>query len=98
MSKWESEMFQLESKEQLRAHRIHLWIGLLAKNGLDIRCYPWWTTEEKELERTLWAKADANYEARKAALKQQLATLSINDLSIYFKEIRVKEQSIDDWL
>jgi len=98
MSKWKSKTTDLESKEQLKSHRKDKWKGLLIQNNLDLEMYPWWTDEEKTLERTLFAAADVDYEERKLKLKQEIKELSIEDKVKYFQETGVDEQDIDIWL
>jgi len=98
MSRWISETTELESKEQLKAHRKHMWLGLLLSNGLDEDLIPFWTQAEKDLELELWAKADANYENRKVVLKRQLEALDSKELGVYFSEIGVEVQDITKWL
>ena len=98
MSKWISETTGLESKAQLKSHRKDRWKGLLLQNSLDLEMYPWWTDEEKALERSLFAEADKDYEERKAKLKQEIKKLSKEDKAKYFQEIGETEQDIDIWL
>lgn len=56
----------ITTEKMLRLERLDVWNGLLVNSGLDIRQYPWWTDEEKALERELWEQADAHYENKKA--------------------------------
>ena len=93
-----SETFGFESKSQLKATRKGIWKGLLLRNGLDLEMYPWWTQEEKDLERILWIKADEDYETRKSKLKTQIDVLSVGDKAIYFKEIGIESQDTNIWL
>lgn len=96
--KYKSKTFELPSKIQLKANRDSVWMGLLFQNGLDIQKVTWWPQAEKDLEQQLWAKADADYEQRKAELKQQLQSLSPEERAIYWQEIGIEPQSLDDWL
>jgi len=98
MSKWISETVGMVSKAQLQSFRSDLWRGLLTKNGLDLNMYPWWSAEENALEKSLFKTADQDYEARKAALAGSLSALSSGDLDIYFDEIGVERQSVEDYL
>ena len=82
MSKWKSETTELESKAQLKQHRIHLWQGLCKQNDLDLQTYPVWTDVEKA----------------KAKLKQDLKKLSKEAKAKYFQEIGIDEQNEDAWL
>ena len=98
MSRWKSETFNIESKEQLKSYRKDMWKGLLMQNGLDLEMYPWWTVDEIALESNLFSQADENYEERKLALKAKLEKLAPVYLIRYFDEIGVNEVLIEDWL
>lgn len=98
MAKDYSESTELDSKWQLREFRIQYWRSFLRKEGLDIRLFHWWTQEEKDLERTLWIKADEGYEANKLTLKTRLEKISPDRLKVYFKEIGVSPSLVADWL
>ncbi len=98
MNKWKSETLDIESKEQLKSHRKDKWRGLLIQNGLDLELYPWWTQEEKDLERALWLEADKDYEERKLILKSQVDKLSVKNTDVYFQEIGIEKQDTNVWL
>ena len=99
MSKWQSETTKLESKAQLKAHRRRIWNALLKTNSLFIEEYPWWTDEEKELERQLFTEADKDYEKRKKTLKSDIKKLPVNSQAIYFHDIGIDTATnIDEWL
>ena len=97
-NKWKSETFNIESKEQLKSYRKAMWMGLLLQNNLDLVFYPWWTNEEKDLELTLFVKADEDYETKKIELKQAIKKLSEENKTKYFQEIGVVKQDEDVWL
>jgi hypothetical protein len=101
VNKWKSETTGLESKEQLKAHRAHKWLGLLSQNNLDLFLTFWWTQEEKVLEQTLWVEADIDYEVRKQDLKKQLDLLTDSELSQYMEDIGISDigrSDISVWL
>jgi len=98
IDKFKSETFGLHSKLQLQAFRKQKWRALLGKNGLDKELIEWWTDDEKAIEAEAWKEADADYEIRKEALKNQLKQLDASTLEIYFNEIGVEPQDVDVWI
>lgn len=53
------------NKKYLKARRKMIWKKKLANAGLDLEMYPWWSDEDKVVERGSWAEADTDYEAMK---------------------------------
>lgn len=98
MNKWKSETTELESKSQLKAHRIHKFNSLFIDTDLDMRFYPFFTQAEKDLEASVWNEADQDYEERKADLKIELNKLTAGKRSLYFQEIGETEKPVDDYL
>lgn len=98
MNKWISETTGLESKSQLKAHRIHKFNSLIKNVDLDMRFYPFFTQAEKDVETDIWNEADQDYEQRKVKLRAELNKLTAIERSKYFQEIEVTEKAVNDFL
>ena len=98
MGRWKDEKSGLESKAQLKAHRIHKFDGIFIDEDLDMKFYPVFTQAEKDLQFSIWQEADVDYETRKGELREKLNALSPTELTTYFNEIGVEQIPIEDYL
>ena len=62
MNRWLSDSLGIESKAQLKSHRMDKFRGLLLDSGLDLALAAFWSAEERALEIRLWKLADQDYE------------------------------------
>lgn len=79
---------KLFSKQELRNHRdykLELWISENLHSKLDR--YPFWTDEQRAEEEAAFAQFDAEYEAAKDELREQLLSLTHAELTEYFNQI-----------
>ena len=93
-------------KRDLRANRRPALNAWLAENDLLLDEYPFWSQADKDAEAAAFAKFDAEYEAAKTRLRNDLMNLTHKQLTEYFQKIGfdglsesyTKAERVDDYM